>query len=167
MFPSSRFLQRGMLAPLDFSRIRLAVELGPGTGCITRAILERLSPTARLLALDINRDFVAELSTRFQDPRLLPVHASAAQLLEVLRDRGLGQADCVISGLPYCNMELSQRNQLVQTTEQSLAPGGVFVVFQYSPFWLPQVLRRHFPSYKADLVPLNIPPALVYACTKG
>ena len=164
--PSSRFLQEEMMTRLPFDRIRVAVELGPGTGCITQAILNRLAPDAKLLAVDINEEFVVRLSEQFSDPRLIPLQASATDLLELLQSQGMNSADCVVSGLPFANLSPQLRHQIVRASLQALAPGGTFVAFQYAPFALPPVLKRHFSKIRTDFVLLNLPPALVYSCQK-
>ena len=71
IIPSSRRLIRTLLAPVDWERARYLVEYGPGVGTITRQILERMHPDARLLALEINQDFVRYLQSAIDDPRLV------------------------------------------------------------------------------------------------
>ena len=167
IMPSSRFLQEGMMARLDFDHIKLAVELGPGTGVITSAILNRLSPEGKLVAVEINETFVDRLRQNVTDARLLPIHGSATDLPALLRDRGLGQADCVVSGIPFANLPIELRDEIVGAAVKALAPGGIFVAFQYAPLALPPVLKQHFPQYRTNFVLLNVPPALVYSCQKN
>src|SRR5699024_2826358 len=62
IIPSSSFLVRRLLEPVDWERARVIVEYGPGVGTITRSILERLHPEATLLVIETNEEFVDYLS---------------------------------------------------------------------------------------------------------
>src|SRR3974377_801362 len=78
--PSSPALSRRMAESIDFRRARTIVELGAGTGAVTRAILERLPRTALLFAVDNNQSFVDHLAERFPDRRLVPICGQAERL---------------------------------------------------------------------------------------
>src|SRR5262245_9504087 len=68
--PSSRFLARRVADPQSLARARSVVELGPGTGVITRTILDALPRESRLLAIEISEDFISLLKCE-EDPRLI------------------------------------------------------------------------------------------------
>src|SRR5271157_5549213 len=85
--PSSTHLAAAMLKPLPLARTRVAVELGAGTGAITRALLAELPPMATLVVFEINPRFYNYLKTRFSDPRLVLIHSSADNLDRELRQR--------------------------------------------------------------------------------
>src|SRR5579864_9820821 len=55
--PSSRFLIKQLLEPMDFGRARVIVEYGPGVGGITREVLQRMRPDGVLIAIEMNPDF--------------------------------------------------------------------------------------------------------------
>ena len=57
--PSSKKLVERLLAPIDFSETLLIAELGPGNGCITKALLERMNKESILLCLEVNQDFAS------------------------------------------------------------------------------------------------------------
>ena len=84
-----------MLAPVDWETTRLFVEYGPGVGTFTRPILDRLGPDATLIAIDTNPDFIDYLQRAIDDPRLIAVPGSAADVEKIVADRGLGHADYV------------------------------------------------------------------------
>ena len=58
IIPSSRFLIKQLLEPIDWDKARVIVEYGPGVGGITAEILRRMRPDARLIAIEMNPDFV-------------------------------------------------------------------------------------------------------------
>src|SRR5205085_11749925 len=101
VIPSSRVLIEKMLEPVDWASTKLFVEYGPGVGTFTRPVLERLAPDARLVTIDTNADFTRFLKQAIDDPRLVAVTGSAADVEKILADRGLGSADYVPSGLPF------------------------------------------------------------------
>src|SRR3546814_9904895 len=68
VIPSSRFLIEKILAPVNWGRADVFVEFGPGVGTITKPILDRLKPDAKLIAVDTNADFCASLRHEFAAP---------------------------------------------------------------------------------------------------
>src|SRR6478736_222947 len=93
IIPSSKVLIDKMLAPVDWANTKLFVEYGPGVGTFTRPILERLATDSKLVTIDTNPDFTKYLKERIDDPRLISVTGSAADVEKILADRDLGAAD--------------------------------------------------------------------------
>ena len=164
--PSSRRLIERLLGFTDWQKINVAVEYGPGTGCVTRAMLARLGPDARLFAIEINADFVDFLRRDLWDPRLTVIHGSAESVGDVLRHAGIDHCDIAVSSLPFSIMPLAVRQAIVGTTARVLAPGARFVGYQYSTSWLRE-LRRVFPSVSVSLEPRNWPPAFVFTACRN
>src|SRR3954465_337759 len=90
--PSSGQLIRKMLRPVDWENTRLFVEYGPGVGTFTRPILDLLGPDATPVTIATNPDSTKFLPQSIEDPRLVPVTGSAAEVEQILAERGLGQA---------------------------------------------------------------------------
>src|SRR5262245_12390821 len=86
--PSSRFLIRGLLSPVDWNRARVIVEYGPGVGDITAEVLRRMRADAMLIAIEMNPDFVSYLRGALTDQRLRVVAGSAESVDEILRRFG-------------------------------------------------------------------------------
>src|ERR1700756_3347001 len=95
--PSSRFLIRELLKPVDWEQARVIVEYGPGVGVITAEVLRRMRPDAILIAIETNPDFVTFLRDAIQDERLHVVQASAEAVDEILLRYGQSNASYVIS----------------------------------------------------------------------
>lgn len=161
--PSSRFLVAAMLDQIDFGRARRVVEYGPGTGVFTGEALRRMRPDARLLALDTEAEFVDALRARLPDPRLIAVPGSAAAVERHLAALGWDGADVIISGIPYTAMPASLRQAILQASAAALAPGGLFLAYQYSPYIRP-LLGQLFERVETGWVPRNLPPAFHFAC---
>jgi phospholipid N-methyltransferase len=165
LVPSSRFLVNDVLRRVDWENARLVVELGPGVGTLTQAILKRMHPEAALVAIELNADFVDYLRNEVDDPRLHVVRGSAADVGKILADLKLSQVNYIISSLPYSNMRDSARREILQESGRVLAPKGVLLIFQYTTKVLPY-LKSRFKSVHQDFQLLNIPPALIFHCTR-
>jgi phospholipid N-methyltransferase len=164
--PSSRFLTREVIDRIDFERARYIVELGPGTGVFTHAILERLAPDGRLLAVDTNAAFVEHLRREIRDPRFQAVEASAERIDELAREAGLPGVDTAVSGIPYSLLPRPVMRGILQATRRALGDDGLFIGYQYSKMLRPHLLEA-FGNVHYRPVVLNIPPAFVYTCRVG
>ncbi len=177
MFPSSRHLANALTRPIDFRRARTVVELGPGTGAVTNEILKRLRPDAKLFAIDINPIFIDHLNATCSDPRLIPLHGSATDLLDLLTPHNVGPVDAVVSSLGLTGMEPRARMFIMRQIGACLASHGTMTQYQYAGhfeiaklklggFNEARFLRRFFADVSVGRVLLNLPPALVFTCRK-
>lgn len=168
--PSSLALGRAMMRGCNLRHARLVVELGAGTGALTRLLLRRVGRETQVVALELDEPSVWLLRRRF--PRVQVVHDSAENLVEHLPGCGRQQADCIVSGLPWGSMTRATRERIMNALLRGLRPGGTFLAFAYvHAAWLPsardfrQRLRRHFSTVTTSpIVWRNLPPALVYQC---
>jgi phosphatidylethanolamine/phosphatidyl-N-methylethanolamine N-methyltransferase len=165
--PSSRALAAEMVRGLDFSGTSRVVELGPGTGVITRAIAAQLGPEAHALSIDIEPAFVAEIARRY--PTIEAVCGSAADLEALLRARSMFPADHIVSGLPFASLPGEVTSSILDAIGASLRSGGTFTTFQYMNGY-PTPLARSFRRAMTERMggpPVrrsvwrNIPPAFV------
>ncbi|HXX48464.1 MAG TPA: methyltransferase domain-containing protein [Myxococcota bacterium] len=131
VIPSSRFLTRRTLECGEVRQAGVIVELGPGTGVLTRHALERMRADAKLVAIEISRDFVELLQKEFPDPRLFVHHGSATEIEAALAKIGARQADLVMSGIPFSTLERGVGLATLRAAKRVLAPGGRFVAYQF------------------------------------
>ena len=173
--PSSRYLVRAMLRPLPLERARVVVELGCGTGVMTRALLKLLPSSATLLAFEINPRFTRYLKLMVSDPRLVLIDASAETIRLQLQRRGVEQVDAVLSSLGLAFMPATQREAFLGELSGLLDEQGVFTQYHYlhglqfqggrlGRFDIAGLLRRHFRSVQRSIVWRNLPPAYVFVC---
>jgi phospholipid N-methyltransferase len=170
--PSSRWLAERMVREAALAEARTVVELGPGTGAITHAIVRGLSANALLLAVEFDAAFAEALARGF--PRVRVVNDTAERLPELLARQGRAQADCILSSLPFAAFPRAQQERLLDAALRGLAPGGRFVTYAYLPAaWLAtgRSLRRLLASrfQRLDTTPVvwrNLPPAFVYRGVK-
>ncbi len=163
VIPSSRFLVEQVLAPIDWGRTRVIVEYGPGIGTFTAQILRRMRSDAQLVAIETNRDFVRFLQRTLPDPRLHVVHDSAAAVQPVLMRLALPAPRYIISGIPLGSMPEPLRTDIAVKSRAALAPGGVFLVYQFTARALP-TLQRSFGEVRRSFERRNFPPAQLFLC---
>ena len=112
--PSSRWLSRTTLRNIDWDRVGVLVELGAGTGPITRAIAEKARPDCQVIVIERDADFARLLRERFgSHPNFEVVEGDARDLCRILADRGIKQVDHVISGLPVPSFPEELQRQLL------------------------------------------------------
>ena len=162
--PSSKVLIKTLLAPIDFTSARCIIELGPGTGCVTRSILERMHADCVLICFEVNSDFVGRLEA-LQDSRLRVVNACASSIRTILDDLVIEEVDHIVSSLPLALIDNEVVKRILESARSNLRDGGRFLQFQYSLSNYAE-LKPIFKKVKLDFTFRNMPPAFVYECTK-
>jgi phospholipid N-methyltransferase len=166
VIPSSKVLIDKMLGPVDWENTKLFVEYGPGVGTFTRPILKRLSADATLVTIDTNPDFTRFLKQSIDDPRLIAVNGSAADVENILAERELGAADYVLSGLPFSTLPPGVGDDIAKATAKVIRPAGAFLVYQFSPK-VRDFIEPHFAPIKRGFEWVNVPPAVLFWAYKG
>jgi phosphatidylethanolamine/phosphatidyl-N-methylethanolamine N-methyltransferase len=169
--PSSRRLAQLMVAQAhNLQDAKLVVELGPGTGAFTSAILDRLNAQAHFLAIERNPTMVRFLNRKF--PNLAVVCDSAERLQVHLAEYPVAP-DCIFCGLPLSWLPHEVRCNVLDAVFAALAPHGRFIMFQYAHSALTPLgkvvhheLRRRFRRVHSRRTLRNLPPALVFSCEK-
>ena len=173
---SSSVLANAMIDSLDWERISVLVEYGPGTGAITRQIFSRIQQNENdqkdFFAIEVNDTFAENLATSFPDLDL--AHDSVANIEQLLHERGHDQMHAVVSGLPWTAFNETLQDELLLPMIEHLSDGGEFVTFAYvhglplkSAKRFRKKLRDHFSSVVISrTIWRNIPPAIFYTCRK-
>jgi phosphatidylethanolamine/phosphatidyl-N-methylethanolamine N-methyltransferase len=164
VMPSGRLLARTMAQYVDSDSSGPVVELGPGTGAITSALIERGVDQKRLVLVEYNPGFCALLRDRYPHARV--VQGDAYTLRDSLRNVLGAPASAVVSGLPLVTKPMQTRLKLIRDAFQALAPGAPFVQFTYSvappiPKSLPGVSTE-----ASERIWMNLPPARVWVYRK-
>ena len=160
--PSGRFLARAMARAVDPRTPGLVVELGPGTGPVTKALIERGVPVENLALVEYDPAFCRLLARRFPAVRLIQGDAyRLQQTLAELKDRPI---KAVVSSLPLLNEPAARRAALLAEAFAIMGPRGVFVQFTYgvvSPMPL-HVGSLRLTARAGAPIWLNLPPARVW-----
>lgn len=162
--PASARMVRRMLAPLDWQRISILVEYGPGTGRFTFEALERMRRDAVLLAIETGESFAETLRQGCDDRRLIVVQGDARDVNRHLAEHRLGEADCILTGLPFSTLEPGEAEAIMRETAQAMSPRGTLAAYQMRTAIRP-LLKRHFASLRASYEWWNIPPCHLYWAT--
>ncbi len=162
--PSSKILARTMARYVDPNSDGPVVELGPGTGPVTEALMEAGIAPSRLVLVEFNPAFCRILRSRYPEATLVEGDAySLRRLLEALL---LQPAAAVVSGLPLVTKPIRQRLRLIRDALDLMVPGAPFVQFTYSVAApLPRRLGN-FSVESSERIWMNIPPARVWVYRK-
>ncbi len=161
--PSSPQLARAMAAYVDPARPGFVVELGPGTGVVTQALIERGVAPERIVSIEYNGDFCSLLRQRY--PGVHFVHGDAYRMPQAIAEivgsepRPLA---AVVSSLPLFTRPLPERVRLLDESFARMEPGAPFIQFSYalvSP--VPHGATR-FEMERSNWVVRNLPPARVW-----
>ena len=117
---SSRFLECRLVEAAGINSAKTIVELGPGTGGTTRAILKAMAQHSVLLSIEIN-PHLHTLVSRIDDDRLIAHLGNANELEEILSKYGLNSPEILISGIPFSTMGKNSGSQILETISSVLA----------------------------------------------
>jgi len=159
--PSSKFLVKKMVEPVDFNKAKIIVEFGPGTGVITLEILKKMSKDAKLIVFEINDEFVEQLR-EIQDTRMEIINDNAENIELHLKEKGIEKADYVISSIPLAMIPKKTEYAILNSVKKILNPDGALIQFQYSLASLKK-LKEIF-DVEIDFTSMNFPPACIFTC---
>jgi phosphatidylethanolamine/phosphatidyl-N-methylethanolamine N-methyltransferase len=159
VMPSSRVLARAMARYVDPGSTGPVIELGPGTGPVTQALVRQGVDPARLILVEFNPDFCRLLRTRY--PAATVVQGDAYRLRRLLETYVDQPAAAVVSGLPLVT-KLRTRLRLISDAMVLLATGAPFVQFTYA--MLPPIPKglSGVRAEASELIWMNLPPARVW-----
>lgn len=157
--PSSPALARAIAAEVDPARPGPVLELGPGTGVVTEALLERGIAPERVTAIEYDRDFVSRVRKRC--PGVNVIEGDAFDLETTLNGTGKSGFAAIVSGIPLLNWPMPERQRLIEDALSRLQPGAPFVQFSYG-LTPPMPATRTFAVRRAAVVWANLPPARVW-----
>jgi phosphatidylethanolamine/phosphatidyl-N-methylethanolamine N-methyltransferase len=164
MTPSGKILARTMARYVDPDIAGPIVELGPGTGAVTDALIDEGVDPMRLVLVEFNPTFCQLLRVRF--PKATVVHGDAYGLRHVLGGMLQQPAAAFVSGLPLINKPVRTRLALLREAFELLGPGAPFVQFTYAVVPpIPKALGVRAEA--SERIWMNFPPARVWVYRKG
>lgn len=163
--PSGPALAKAMASYVDLARPGPIVELGPGTGPVTKALLARGIPLDRLLLVEYETKFCHLLTERY--PGVKIVQGDAYGLKATLASHIEGGVATIVSSLPLLNRPERDRIELLHQAFDLMGPDGLFIQFTYGLAISPMPIRAHalggaYVGKGSAPVLLNIPPARVW-----
>jgi phosphatidylethanolamine/phosphatidyl-N-methylethanolamine N-methyltransferase len=160
--PSGRVLARTMARYVDTEIPGPIIELGPGTGPVTEALLARGVPQKRLVLVEFNPGFCRILRSRF--PEATVVQGDAYSLRRTLGEVLEEPAAAIVSGLPLLNKPMRTRIRLINEAFGLMHENAPFVQFTYSMAAppIPKGLSR-IAAEASERIWMNLPPARVWS----
>ena len=162
--PSSKVLARTMARYVDPHSDGPVVELGPGTGPVTAALVEAGIAPARLVLLEFNPTFCRILRARY--PQATLVEGDAYSLRSVLESLLVQPAAAFVSGLPLVTKPIAMRERLLRDAFDLMRPGAPFVQFTYSMTSPLPTRLGGFSAQASERIWMNLPPARVWVYRK-
>jgi len=156
--PSGRKLARRIAEQIDPQPGGLVLELGPGTGAVTRAIREQGIADCDLVAIESEPRFVALLRAQFPQVRI--IEGDAFEFTKLLGEDA-GSLRSIVCGLPVIGRPVHSRNKLLKDAMAALRPGAPFIQFSYS-IRPPLPCAKGIEVRRAATVRLNLPPMHVW-----
>ncbi len=162
--PSGKVLARAMARYVDPTSSGPVVELGPGTGPVTEALVEAGVSPSRLVLVEFDPSFCRILQARYPEATL--VQGDAYSLRRLLETLLMQPAAAVVSGLPLVTKPIRERWRLIRDAFDLMVPGAPFVQFTYSVASpLPKRLGG-FTAEASERIWMNLPPARVWVYRK-
>jgi phosphatidylethanolamine/phosphatidyl-N-methylethanolamine N-methyltransferase len=183
VLPSSRFLAAALTAPLRQPRPASRIlEVGPGTGSVTRAIARRMGPGDRLDAVEINGHFVALLRERLETDKPFQYCRDQIEVIHAALEDLVGDSvyDYIVSGLPLNNFPAGRVREIFGAYARLLKPGGTLSYYEYALvrqlqwplvdrrerrrlFRVGRVMRGYIREFQVrrEQIFINVPPATV------
>ncbi len=162
--PTSRYAAGRIVQKIKEGH-KFIVEYGAGDGAITKEILRKIPADGRLIAVELNKNFVTELE-KINDKRLIIINSDVTDVSRNLAKLGLPRIDAVISGIPFSYINSEMRKEIIKNTYNALTDSGVFIVYQHSPL----ILSRLEAFFKKDVrlyfEPRNFLPYFIMAAEK-
>jgi phosphatidylethanolamine/phosphatidyl-N-methylethanolamine N-methyltransferase len=160
VMPSSKALARTMARHVDPNASGPVIELGPGTGPVTEALVKQGVDPARLILVEFNSDFCRLLRARY--PAATVVQGDAYRLRRLLTTYVTEPVAAVVSSLPLMTKPLRTRLRLISDVMALLTPNAPFVQFTYAMVPpIPKALSG-ITAQASELIWLNLPPARVW-----
>lgn len=158
--PSGPALSRTMAALVDPSIEGTIVELGPGTGPVTAALLERGIDPSRLVLVEYDNAFCEALRGKY--PQVKVVQGDAFALDETLRGHANAPFAAIVSSLPLLNFSQEQRQRLIEISMKMLRPRAPFIQFTYGANSPLPVESQLYETSASKRIWWNLPPARVW-----
>ncbi|MBL8831923.1 MAG: methyltransferase domain-containing protein [Rhodospirillales bacterium] len=161
VLPSSASLARLVARQVHPEDGQCVVELGPGTGPVTKALLEAGVPADRLFVIEIDAALSAHLRREF--PHVNVIQGDATRLKDLLPAGWIGKVACVISGIPMLPLPVEVQRALTDAAFEVMAPGGEILQYTYSLASPIKEKPLGLKGRRRGIAMLNLPPAWVWS----
>jgi phosphatidylethanolamine/phosphatidyl-N-methylethanolamine N-methyltransferase len=158
--PSGRALARTMASYVDPAAPGPVIEIGPGTGPVTAALLQRGVAAERLVLVEYSPEFCALLRERYPGVRV--IEGDAYAIAKTLKELALAPATAVVSSLPLLTRPVEQRLDLLQQCFAVMRADGPYIQFTYATSAPIPSRGENYAATPSRRIWLNVPPARVW-----
>ena len=157
-FPSSRYLARKIASYIPEDIHEYVVELGAGTGVITKALLRKGIPHHRIIIVESAPALAKSLQKRF--PQIPIIQGNAMDLVNLLGEKK-HNVRVIVSSIPLLSLLPEEKNRVIEQIEKTLKPGSYYIQYTYGTKQSAFEKKHHFQKIASTWVWLNVPPARV------
>jgi len=165
VLPSSAWLGRLVARHVARAADQYVIELGAGTGTVTKALLASGIPAERLFVIEIDADLCGFL--RRQVPQAQVIQGDATRLRDLLPPDVAGRVGTVVSGIPMVTLPLPVQRQMVDAWFDVMGPGGRMLQYTYSMVSPLPEAKLGLKGRRCGIVMRNVPPAWVWSYTRN
>ena len=162
VLPSSKSVVDKMVDPIKFDKDIIIVELGSGTGVITKEILSRMSKKSKLICFETNSSFYKDLKEKFKDNIYL-INDSAENMEQHIEQLNIKKIDYIVSSVPLLTLPKQTTNKILLVSSKILDTNRKFIQLQYSKL-LDKRLEKYFNKIDVNFTPKNYLPSFIYTC---
>jgi phospholipid N-methyltransferase len=163
--PSSPELAQKMIEGIEPEENGIVLELGVGTGAITKFLQDKIRGEKSYLGIELDRNLVRTLKKNYPDLKI--VCGNATDAFSIHRKSGLGKVESIICCLPFVSLPNEVGEKILSEIDKFMKEGCTFRTFQYAHgFYMPSAIklrefmrRRYGKAQKSQLVVKNVPPA--------
>lgn len=166
VMPTSEAACNTICNQIDFLRANTIVEIGAGSGTITRHLLRRMDNEAQLHVIETNMGLLKQLRRGLRDSRLHHYHNDGRNIADICAEKQI-KPDVIISGIPLTYMKGGELSLYMQNLLSSISAHGKLIIYQA---WFPPVcfaararryLKSCFKEVSSEVVYSNLPPLIV------
>ncbi len=128
--PTSKHTVDKICDHIDYNRYNIIVELGAGTGAVTKGLQRKLGENSRLILIETNKKFCRRLKKDFKDERITVYNESAANLKDILDDEEIDHVNYIVSGIPFSHLSQEDIKIILESSKSALNQGGKFIGYQ-------------------------------------
>lgn len=166
LLPSAPALARLIARQVEFGPEDAVIEVGAGTGSITKALVESGIPPERLFVIEIDADLCTYLRKKLP-AHVQVIHGDAGKLADIVPSRWHGHVATVVSGIPMITLPFEAQQRLIRSWFSILKPGGKMLQYTYSLVSPIPEARLGLIGRRCGMAFLNVPPASVFAYRKA
>ena len=162
IFPSSKFVVEKMVAPIIFDKKLTILELGSGSGVITKELLEKMSCDSQLICFETNKKFYQELK-KINDKKMVLINKSAEKMKLYLDEFEIEKVNYIVSSVPLVSLPKEIANKILSVSVEILGTSGKLIQLQYTKL-LDKKLKSYYNQIDIQFTPKYYLPAFIYTC---